>query len=207
MDKRLAAYVTELIGTYFLVLSIGLSTELGVFAPITIGCVLAAMIYAGGHLSKAHYNPAITLAFWLRGHCERRDVLPYIGAQLVGAVLAAGTVGVLVETRAFIVPSFELGPLVVAELVFTFALAWVILNVATAAGTAGNPYYGVAIGAVVVGGIYAVGPISGAGFNPAVSFALCLLGLAEWGRLGVYVLSQVAGAVLATYAFKIVVRD
>ena len=207
MDKRLAAYVTELIGTYFLVLSIGLSTELGVFAPITIGCVLTAMIYAGGHLSKAHYNPAVTLAFWLRGHCESRDLLPYVGAQLAGAMLATGSVGVLVQDRAFTAPSFEIGPLVVAELVFTFALVWVILNVATSLGTEGNPYYGVAIGAVVAGGIYAVGPISGAGFNPAVSFALCLLGLAEWARLGVYVLSQVAGAAFAAYAFKLVVRD
>lgn len=207
MKKRLPAYVTELIGTYFLVLSIGLSTDLGAFAPVAIGSVLAAMIYAGGHLSKAHYNPAITLAFWARGRCPPPDIAPYVASQLIGAALAAGTTALLVSTADFAAPPFDPVPLVVAEVVFTFALAWVILNVATAAGTQGNPYYGVAIGAVVAAGIYAVGPVSGAAFNPAVSFALCTLGLAEWGSLGVYSVAQVAGALLAAAVFKAVVRD
>lgn len=200
--------IVELIGTYFLVLTIGLTADgsLGNLAPIAIGASLMAVIYAGGHVSAAHYNPAVTLAFRLRGRIADADIVPYLLAQLVAAGLAALTVGFL-SPQGFQPAAFETGPLVVAEVIFTFALVWVILNVAIAKGTAGNPFYGAAIGLVVIGAAYAVGPISGAVLNPAVAVGLCLVGLASWSEIWIYFAAQVAGAVLAALAFGAVVDD
>src|SRR5215510_7103566 len=95
MDQSLARYAQELIGTFFLVLTIGctgIAAGPGVIAPLAIGSVLMVMIYAGGHLSGAHYNPAVTLGVFLRGRCPAGDVLPYMVSQVVGAGVAAATV-------------------------------------------------------------------------------------------------------------------
>ncbi|MEM8993744.1 MAG: aquaporin, partial [Acidobacteriota bacterium] len=192
MDK----YVTEGIGTFFLVLTVGLCANLGPLGPAAVGCVLMALIYAGGHISAAHYNPAVTVAFWRCGRCDAGDIAPYIGAQLVGAALASGTTLVLTETSALGAEP-RLGATFLAETLFTFALVWVILNVAAAHGTAGNPFYGAAIATVVVAGAYAVGPISGAVFNPAVGFGLCLMGIVEWAFLWLYLAAPLLGALLA----------
>ncbi|MEM8933554.1 MAG: aquaporin, partial [Acidobacteriota bacterium] len=145
-------YVTELVGTFFLVLTILLTagTEDSVLvAPIAIAAVLVAVIYAGGHISYAHYNPVVTLAFWLRGRCPRSDVPGYVVAQALGAVLAAVAAEYLTGETSGGVADRALGPLVVAELLFTFARCWVILNVATTEGTAGTGVYGLAIGCTV----------------------------------------------------------
>src|ERR1043165_287463 len=88
-------YITELIGTFFLVFTIGLVIKGGktdepfVLAPLAIGSVLMVMVYMGGHVSGAHYNPAVTLAVFMRGKLPASQVLPYWIAQLVGAILAA----------------------------------------------------------------------------------------------------------------------
>ena len=81
-------YIAEFIGTFFLVLTIGctvIGAGSGVIAPLAIGAALMVMVYAGGHVSGAHYNPAVTLAVWLRGRCEAKDVVPYWIAQIAGA--------------------------------------------------------------------------------------------------------------------------
>src|SRR3954447_12571008 len=91
-------YITELIGTFFLVLTIGctvISGAAGVIPPLAIGSALMGMIYAGGHISGAHYNPAVTLAIWLRGKCLAKDVIPYMLSQIIGAMLAAAVVAFL----------------------------------------------------------------------------------------------------------------
>src|SRR4051812_11959725 len=93
-------YVTELIGTFFLVLTIGCTVLLGgsgVIPPIAIGSALMVMIFAGGHISGGHYNPAVTLGVYLRGRCDAKDVVPYWVSQLVGAALAAMTVRYLLD--------------------------------------------------------------------------------------------------------------
>src|SRR5437899_10126356 len=85
-------YVAELIGTFFLVLTIGCSVignGAGPLAPLAIGSALMVMIFAGGYISGGHFNPAVTLGVWLRGKCEGNDVAPYMTFQIVGAVLAA----------------------------------------------------------------------------------------------------------------------
>ena len=85
-------YIAEFIGTFFLVLTVGctvVGNGAGAFAPLAIGSALMVMIFAGGHISGGHFNPAVTLGVWLRGKCEAKDVLPYMISQIVGAVLAA----------------------------------------------------------------------------------------------------------------------
>jgi len=85
-------YLTEFIGTFFLVF-VGALTVLGkmLFAPLAIGTILMVMVYMGGHVSGGHYNPAVSLGVWMRGKLDTSDFVPYVVAQLVGAMLAALT--------------------------------------------------------------------------------------------------------------------
>src|SRR5262245_46224617 len=127
-------YITELIGTFFLVLTIGCSVIGGATVPgLAIGAALMVMVYAGGHVSGGHYNPAVTLGVWMRGRCDTADVAPYWISQIVGALAAAFATKFLVGSAAVtIVP--KPGPALLAEFLYTFALVYVVLNVATAKG-------------------------------------------------------------------------
>lgn len=197
-------YIAEFIGTFFLVLTIGcavLATGKGIIPPIAIGSALMVMVYAGGHVSGAHFNPAVTLAVWIRGRVKTADVGPYIAAQITGAVLAA-------MAAMFLRPDAMADALMpnvprafVAEMLFTFALAYVVLNVATSKDTAGNSYYGLAIGFTVLAGAFAVGDISGGAFNPAVAIGLAVMGLSAWSNIWIYV-GCFAGAAAAAVVFK-----
>lgn len=198
-------YLAELIGTFFLVLTIGCTVILGgsgVIPPLAIGAALMVMVYAGGHVSGAHYNPAVTVAVWLRGRCALKDVVPYWIAQLAGAFLAARVVLFLSggATVSAIHPAF--GPAFLAEFLFTFALAYVVLNVATAKATNGNSYFGLAIGMTVMAGAFAVGGVSGGAFNPAVAFGLSVLRISPWGNLWMYVVAELLAAAAAALVFR-----
>ena len=200
--------VVEAIGTFFLLfvigqVVIGATGALGVLAPLAIASSLMVMVYAGGHISGAHYNPAVTLAVWMRGKATTREVLPYWGAQILGAVLAASTVTYLTADME-VIPRTNLatGPALLAEFLFTFALAYVVLNVATARGTEGNSYYGLAIGFTVLAGAYAVGGISGGAFNPAVAIGVMLMGLSEPASLWIYLVANLAGGACAALVFN-----
>src|SRR5258708_4657829 len=204
-------YLAEFIGTFFLVFTIGMTVVApgaGNLAPLAIGCSLMVMVYSCGHLSGAHFNPVVTLAVWLRGKCATADVAPYLGMQLAGSVVASFAVKALktgLVTKAAAMGGAmtpEILPALLAEFLFTFALAWVILNVATAKGTSGNSFYGAAIGLTVTAGAYAVGGISGAVFNPAVAVGVCLMGVIAWGSLWIYLVACFAGAAVAAAAFK-----
>src|SRR5215831_19686140 len=141
-------YLVELIGTFFLVLTIGctvIDKGAGPFAPIAIGASLMVMIFAGGHISGGHYNPAVTLGVWIRGRCDTKDVLPYWIAQIVAAFIAAVVTKFLVGSPKGPAMTLAVGPAFVAEFLFTFALVFVVVNVATAKGTSGNSFYGLAI--------------------------------------------------------------
>ena len=206
-------YLAEFIGTFFLVFTIGmtvLAPGAGAMAPLAIGCGLMVMIYACGHVSGAHFNPAVTIAIWMRGKCDTGDVVPYIGAQLAAAVAASFAVkalktGLVAKAAAMTgAMTPEVLPALLAEFLFTFALAWVILNVATAKGTANNSFYGAAIGLTVTAGAYAVGGISGAVFNPAVAIAVCTMGIISWSSIWIYFVACFAGAAAAAMAFKMV---
>lgn len=167
-------YLTECIGTFFLVLAVGLSTQQGSvvasFAPIAIGASLMIMVYMGGHISGGHYNPSVTLAVWLRGKLPAREVIPYWIAQLVGAVIAAFVVYAVLGKTYALAPGtgVSAGNAVLIEAIFAFALSIVVLNTATSPATAGNSYYGLAIGFTITVAAFCGGGISGGAFNPAV---------------------------------------
>jgi aquaporin Z len=199
-------YITEFIGTFFLVLTVGCTViggGAGVIPPLAIGMVLAVMIFAGGHISGGHYNPAVTFGVWLRGRCPTKDVVPYMLAQVLAAAVAAFTVKFLRAGVPVSVPAvLPIGPALVAEFLFTFALVYMVLNVATAKANAGNSFYGLAIGMTVLVGAFSVGNISGGAFNPAVATGVCLLGLTAWSSFWIYLVANFAGGAVAGLVFK-----
>jgi aquaporin Z len=207
MPAPVRKYVVEFIGTFFLVLTVGMTAaitrEPGVIAPLAIGSALMVMIYAGGHISGGHYNPAVTLAVWIRGKCPASDVIPYMVAQVVGAGFAAGfTLFMASEPKIDPIKITNIPAAVLAEFLFTFALAYVVVNVATAKATAGNSNYGLAIGFTVLTGAFAVGQISGGAFNPAVAIGLSVMGKLPWLYIWIHLLGCFTGGALAGVAFK-----
>lgn len=201
-------YIVEFIGAFFLILTIGctvIAPGAGALAPLAIGTVLGVMIFAGGHISGGHYNPAVTLAVTLRGRCTWADAIPYWVAQILAAVAAAFTVVFLKGPQAMATVSAmtpQVPQALVAEFLFTFALCFMVLNVATAKGTAGNSFYGLAIGFTVMVGAFAVGGISGGAFNPAVAVGISILGLSAWANLWIFLVANFAAAVVAALVFK-----
>lgn len=199
--------IVEAIGTFFLVFTIGqmvIGTEgaVAALAPLAIAAGLTVMVYAGGHISGAHYNPAVTVAVWLRGRATAAEIVPYWVAQIAGALLAVGIVGYLKGDVAATPIVLEMGPALLAEALFTFGLCFVILNVATARGTEGNSYYGLAIGFTVLAGAYAVGGISGGAFNPAVAIALTGMGITAAADLWIFLGAEFVAAVAAALLFN-----
>lgn len=200
-------YLVEFIGTLFLVFTIGMtviSPGAGNLAPLAVGAVLMVMTYASVHVSGAHFNPAVTLAMWMRGRCESKDVVPYWLVQVAAGALAAWLMHFFKLPGAAQPFAIGVKAAVLAELLFTFALVWVFLNVTTSRGTAGNSFYGLAIGFTVVAGMYAIGPVSGGMFNPAVAIGLTLMGLSTWSDLWVFLVANFGGAAIAAFAYKLV---
>lgn len=201
--------VVELIGTFFLVLTIGQTVigpnDAGAMAPLAIGSALMVMIYAGGHFSGGHYNPAVTLGVALRGKCTWTEAPAYMIAQVVGAVLA-GFMVLYLKGPEIKLPGpgteYSLPAKLLAESLFTFALVYVVLNAATAKGTSGNSFYGLAIGFTVLTGAYAVGGISGGAFNPAVAVGVTVMGLSPVASIWVFLLADFAGGAAAAVLFK-----
>jgi aquaporin Z len=200
-------YLVELIGTFFFVLTIGcvvIDKGAGPFAPIAIGAVLMVMIFAGGHISGGHYNPAVTLGVWMRGKCDTKDVAPYMAAQIIGAAMAAAVVKFLKAGAVLSPGNPQVLPALLAEFLFTFALVYVVLNVATAKGTSGNSFYGLAIGMTVMVGAFSVGNISGGVFNPAIAVGITLMGLSAWSSIWIFLVADFLGGAAAALAFKVV---
>lgn len=203
-------YLTEFIGTFFLVLTIGLTVTAGQpLAPLAIGTILMVMVYMGGHVSGAHYNPAVSLAVLIVRGIDVATFVGYVIAQILGALVAAMAVHVLTgQTFAPApAPGAPAGVALVVELLFTFALALVVLNVAASAGTRNNSFYGLAIGFTVVAAAFAGGPISGGAFNPAVAIGPTLMqSILRHGSLGslwIYLVGPPLGAVLAAGMFRV----
>jgi aquaporin Z len=203
-------YIAEFIGTFFLVLTIGctvLPAADGVIAPLAIGAALMVMVYAAGHISGAHFNPAVTLAVFVRGRCPAKDVAPYWVAQLLAGFAAALVAGALTGVDGSPMPIERVPAALAAEFLFTFALATVVLNVATAKGTSGNSFYGLAIGMTVMVGAFAVGNISGGAFNPAVALGIATMKLVEFGSIWIHVVADLAGGLAAGLVFKLLNPD
>jgi aquaporin Z len=201
-------YIVEFIGTFFLVLTVGctgIGAGAGVIAPLAIGAALMVMVFAGGHISGGHYNPAVTLGVLIRGKVKPADVVPYWIAQFVGAAVAALlTIKVLRAGIPVTAIMPKTGPALLAEFLFTFALVYVVLNTATAEGTSGNSFYGLAIGMTVMTGAFAVGDISGGAFNPAVALGITAMGISSWNNIWMYLVANLAGGAVAAFIFNMI---
>jgi aquaporin Z len=193
----------EFIGMFIFMFTVGMATNkagAGALAPLAIGSVLMVMVFAGGHVSGGHFNPAVSAAVFLRGRMASNEFGAYLVVQFVAAVIA----GLLVryvggrEPHQVVASS---GKMLIAEFIFTFALAWVVLHVATARGTEGNSFYGLAIGFAVVVGAFAVGGISGGAFNPAIAVGAMVTGLFKWANIWIYLIADFLGAAAAAFAF------
>jgi aquaporin Z len=198
-------YVVELIGTFFLVLTVGMcvmDSPAGVIPPIAIGSALMVMVYAGGHISGGHYNPAVTLAVYIRGRCPLSDVPFYWASQIIGAALAAAAVIYFKGHTGTAAPVADVGKALLAEFLFTFALAYVVLNTATSKVTAGNSNYGLAIGFTVMVGAFSVGSISGGAFNPAVAIGAAIMQLVGPASIWIHITADLAGGAVAAILFK-----
>lgn len=207
--------LTEFIGTFFLFLIISLSAvagNAGSLAPLAIGIGLTGLIFASGHRSAAHFNPAVTLAFFVSKNQAAKEVLPYILVAFLGALLAALLAQQIQGDSLSMIQAEQLGfhhsenfallPALLSEFAFTFALIWVILNVALARGTANNGFYGIAIGFTVATGAFSVGSISGASFNPAVNIGLFMHHVIDLKLLIAYTLVQIFAAIVAAVIFR-----
>lgn len=201
------ALIAEFIGTFFLYLIIGLCITppgAAAFTPLAVGVGLVALVYSCGHLSKAHFNPATTITYATARTHKIQSFLPFVAAIFAGAVAAAFCLTILNPEGLTLVEPLQINlpKALLAEFLFTFVLMWVILNVAIAQGTASNGFYGIAIGAIVAAGAYAVGPISFAAFNPAVTLALCINGFLPWAALPGYWIVQALAAMTAALVFR-----
>ena len=200
-------YIVEFIGTFFLLFVIGLCViepgGAGAMAPLAIGTILMVMVYAGGHISGVHYNPAVTLGVWIRGKCDAKDVFPYMIAQVLGGA-AASLLVLKIKTNSIITAAMpDTLNALIAELIFTFALVYVVLSVATSKKTAGNSFYGLAIGFTLMTAAYSIGNISGCAINPAVAIGLTVMGLSKLSNLWIFFVANFAGGALAAGVFKV----
>lgn len=199
-------YLYEFIGTFFLVFTVGMTVlnpnSVGILAPLAIGSVLAVMVYAGGHVSGGHYNPAVSLAIALRGKLPIKDLFAYWAVQLLAGLVAGFLTIYYKGYQPMMAPSFNVVQVFLAEFLFTFALCFVVFNVAVAKAVKGNSYYGWAVGFIVLVGAYAVGPISGAAFNPAVALGVTMMQLSSWSHLWIFFVANFLGGACAALVFK-----
>ena len=202
--------LTEFLGTFFFVLTIALAVASGSeFAPLAIGSALMVMVYMGGHVSGGHYNPAVSLAVLMRGAMPKASFVPYVLSQLAGGTLAAYVSRMITGETFAPMPGAgaSITQAMLVEVLYTFALALVVLNTAVAKRTQGNSYYGLAIGFTVMVGAFAGGAISGGAFNPAVAFGPTLVhsvyGGGGWGMLWLYFVGPAIGGALAAVAFGV----
>ncbi|HZV69509.1 MAG TPA: aquaporin [Saprospiraceae bacterium] len=202
-------YVVEFIGTFFFLVAICMSVQqgLGQFAPVAIGVMLMVMVYAGGPISGGHYNPAVSLAAYLRGALHISDLLPYIVAQVLGGTLASMLAGFLITSIGGAEPTpkeLDVVPSLIGEFLGTFALVYVILNVATSKRSAGNSYFGISIGFTVMTCAYIFGGISGGAFNPAVALGITMAGLTSWASIWIFIVANFVAGALAAFLFQYV---
>jgi aquaporin Z len=208
-----AAYLTEFMGTFFLVITIGVANVTGAPAPsgpLAIGSVLMACVFMGGHISGAHYNPAVTFGVYLtgRGKISLKQSIGYVIAQLTASLIAGLTYWHVLENTFTLHPSDKItnGEAVSCEFLYTFLLVSVVLNVATTKAQADNSFYGLAIGFTVLAGAITVGPLSGGAFNPAVGFGPIIVDI--WNNntrppAWIYWLGPFLGSLVAAIGFRV----
>jgi aquaporin Z len=201
-------YAAEAIGAFFLMFTVGAAVDTrSQFAPLAIGAVLMVMVYAGGHISGGHYNPAVTLSVLVRRRIATRDAFIYWIVQFGAGLLAAAVVREIVDpalattTVTMTLTGHALAAAFVVELLFTVALCYVVLNVATSKSHRDNSYFSLAIGFTVLAGAFAVGAISGGAFNPSVTIGAAVMSMFAWPTLWVYLVAQVIAGAAAGVTF------
>ena len=199
-------YATEAIGAFFLTFTVVACGLLGsVFTPLAAGAALMVMVYAGGHISGGHYNPAVTMAALWRGAIDKSDAAAYWVAQLAGGVIAGVVARAIINpatVRTLSLSGHAFIAAALVELLFTFALGYVVLNVATSKDQKGNQFFGLAIGFTIAAGAFAVGGVSGGAFNPAVTLGAAMGGLFAFPTLWVYFVVQLGAGALAGLAYR-----
>ena len=200
-------YLTEFIGTLFLVLIIGLTQN-----PLAIGFGLTALVYMGAHISGAHYNPAVSLAMLIKKEIDTSDFFKYLISQILGAFLAAYLV-FLLSSNMVVQPNLDesIYQILLAEVLFTYLLVLVILNVACHPKLKGNSFYGFAIGLTVMGGAYSVGGLSGGVFNPAVSIGPSMIDFISGNGIShyftwYYLVAPIIGSLIAVAHFNFILK-
>lgn len=203
-------YIMEFIGTFFLALTVGcvIAVNGGTpFAPLAIGAILMIMVYAGGKISGGHYNPAVTTAAVLRGALNLKELIPYFIAQILGATLASFVVILFTNSSTIISnDEFDILFLIIGELLFSFALAFVVLLTATFKETENNSYFGMAIGFTVTAGILTVGTLCPCAFNPAVAFSMGILHIISWKIAVITIFTNLFGGMFAAMIFHLVTK-
>jgi len=198
-------YATEFIGAFFLTFAVGMAALTGsVFVPLAAGATLMVMVYAGGHISGGHYNPAVTIAALVRRRIDIGDAVAYWIMQAAGAMAAGALARAVVNpatVKTLTLSGHTEAAAAVVEVLFTFALCYVVLNVATSKDQKNNGFFGLAIGFTVAAGAFAVGGISGGLFNPAVALGGATAGLFAWSTIWVYVLVELGAGIVAGLAF------
>jgi len=198
--------VAEFVGTFFLMLSICLAVAggAGAITPFAVGAMLIVLVYSCGHISGAHFNPVVSLVMWKHGRVTRGECAAYMVSQVMATVAAAVVATMLHGRGAVAAMTFPgLGTALASEILGTFALLWVILNVAVARATQGNSYFGLAIGLTVAACGSIFGDFSGGVFNPAVAVGGAVFGLFRWSDLWVHVVGAAIGGAAAACAFRL----
>jgi len=195
--------IAEFIGTFFLVFTIALSGN-----SLAIGVVLMIMVYSLGYISGGYFNPAVTIGMFLYKKLKRLETIYYIIAQILGSVLAL-VIYSLISNKLFS-PGIPSGSTFISaliiEIIFTFALVFVIFNVCLNTRAEGNQYFGLAIGLTLFVGATAGGAISGGIFNPAVGVVPLLINFQHLGEnltnILLYIVGPTVGSILAVFVFK-----
>jgi aquaporin Z len=209
-------YLAEFVGTFFIVLTICMATYSKVSAdlqPLAFGTMIMVMVYAIGHISGGQFNPAVSVALFLRGKLVAKDLGFYIVAQFLGGAAAAVTSMYLISGKPPVAPIiappqfFVTGQAVLAELLGAFALVWVVLNVATSKSLEGNNFYGLAIGFAYTALEYALGSVSGGAFNPAIALGIAIAQLNTWQTIWIFLLGSFGGGALAALFYRYVVGE
>jgi aquaporin Z len=206
-STEIRKYAVEAIGAFFLTFVVVVSVlSHSIFTPLAAGAALMVMIYAGGHISGGHYNPAVTMGALVRGRIGIVEAVGYWIVQIVGGVVA-GVIGRAVVNPPAVATLRLTGhaeaAAAVVELLITFALCYVMLNVATSKDQPGNGFFGLAIGFTVTAGAFAVGGISGGVFNPAVALGGATGGIFAWSTIWIYIVVQFGAGIIAGLAFLV----
>lgn len=207
MKDYFRKYLVEFIGTFFLVFTVISAVTFGaegVIPPIVIGFALMIMVYAGGHISGGHYNPAVSLAAAIRGALPVKQIIPYWISQILGAAAASViTIPFAIDPPTFECCAYNPISMIIGEFLFTFALCYVVLQTATSRYLDGNSFYGLAIGSTVTVGAFAVGgTLCYGAFNPAVAVGLGMLHITCWNCIAITITANIIAAIAAAFVYK-----